>query len=262
MQYHNDSVTSPFQHRSPIRDAILQRELDKLVLILHHLLRQSLSGYTCFRALRSIMKISALVVAAGATLAVDLSTLRRVSQNLHGPVRVVAPSAQFARQAATGAKVKKSLNWAGAVATSDRGSAKGTITVPAPDIPTDSTTPGEVHCATFWTGVDGASAQCQSILQTGIDICAQRTQNGTLDTLARSWHQFFPGERKIRQWSFDGRCFGPATVFIDTEILTFVDSISSGCPTRHTDILWRRGYHVCDSDKPHQRHGNCGERDD
>lgn len=148
--------------------------------------------------MKPTIAITALV-AAGAAGAFDLSTLRQASQHMHGPVRVVAPSASFTRQATTGAAVKKSLNWAGAVAASDKGSAKGTITVPTPEIPADSTTPGEVHCATFWTGVDGASAQCQAILQTGIDICAQRTQNGTLDTLARSWHQFFPGEHTIRE---------------------------------------------------------------
>lgn len=139
---------------------------------------------------------TALLAAAGAALAIDLSTLRQASlaPHMHGPARVVAPNAAFARQASTGAQVKKSLNWAGAVVPSNRGSAKATITVPTPEIPADSTTPTEVHCATFWTGVDGASAQCQSILQTGVDICAQRTPNGTLDTLARSWHQFFPGE--------------------------------------------------------------------
>lgn len=144
--------------------------------------------------------ITPLVVAAGVTVALDLSTLRQasVAQQMHGPVRAVTPSAPFTRQTASEAQVKKSLNWAGAVVASNRGSSKATITVPTPQIPADSTTLGEVHCATFWTGVDGASAQCQSILQTGVDICAQRTPNGTLDTLARSWHQFFPGKRTVR----------------------------------------------------------------
>lgn len=151
--------------------------------------------------MKAAVAVVTYVVAAAATMALDLSTLRRASQHMHGPVRAVAPSAPFARQATTGAQVKRSLNWAGAVVASNRGSAKGTITVPTPEIPADSTTPGEVHCATFWTGVDGASAQCQSILQTGVDVCAQRTPNGTLDTLARSWHQFFPGERTIRERS-------------------------------------------------------------
>lgn len=151
--------------------------------------------------MKPAVAIATCVAAAAATMAMDLSTLRQASQQMHGPVRAVAPSASLARQANTGTQVKRSLNWAGAVVASNRGSAKATITVPTPEIPADSTTPGEVHCATFWTGVDGASAQCQSILQTGIDICAQRTPNGTLDTLARSWHQFFPGECTIREWS-------------------------------------------------------------
>lgn len=150
--------------------------------------------------MKPVTGITTFVVAAGATMALDLSTLRQasVAQQMHGPVHAVAPSAPFARQAASGAQVKKSLNWAGAVVASHRGASKATITVPTPEVPADSTTPGEVHCATFWTGVDGASAQCQSILQTGVDICAQRTPNGTLDTLARSWHQFFPGKRTVR----------------------------------------------------------------
>lgn len=148
---------------------------------------------------------ASLVLATDATVAADSSTLSRVLQHIHGPVRVATPSTAFARQAAHGAKVKKSLNWAGAVVASDRGSVKGTITVPTPEIPSDSTTPADVHCATFWTGVDGAGAQCQSILQTGIDICAQRTPNGTLDTLARSWHQFFPGEPAKK--TVAGLCF-------------------------------------------------------
>jgi hypothetical protein len=147
--------------------------------------------------MRAGTAITTLVVTAGATVALDLSTLRQasVARQMHGPVLAVEPSAAFARQATTGPRVKKSLNWAGAVVASNRGTSKATITVPTPEIPADSTTPNEVHCATFWTGVDGASAQCQSILQTGVDICAQRTPNGTLDTLVRSWHQFFPGER-------------------------------------------------------------------
>ncbi|KAG8158679.1 hypothetical protein KVR01_011801 [Diaporthe batatas] len=112
---------------------------------------------------------------------------------MYGPERVVVAHAAISpRQTSTGAQVKKSMNWAGAMVPSNRGSSKATIKIPTPEIPADSTTPDEVHCATFWTGIDGASAQCQSILQTGIDICAQRTPNGTLDTLARSWHQFFP----------------------------------------------------------------------